>query len=111
MKGKRRAGFILIVTSCCCSGTRAQNRTALRMPLSVSTPQAASPVLPRPKGFADHMKDGKLVLLLDDAIHLALANNPDISIDRAAVSYAKNDVGRQYKPFDPIFSSGFDNQR
>jgi len=69
------------------------------------------PALPPLEGFADHVREGKLVLSLDDTIRLALANNTDVGIDRAAVSVAQNDIGRQRQRFDPVFSASFDNQR
>ena len=55
--------------------------------------------------------DGKLVLSLDDAIRLALANNTDIRIDQTAINTAQNNVHRQYQLFDPIFNASFNDQR
>jgi outer membrane protein len=67
--------------------------------------------LPPPEGFQDQIVDGKLVLSLDDAIRLALANNTDIRIDQTAVVTAQNNVHRQFQLFDPIFTAGFTDQR
>lgn len=68
-------------------------------------------LLPGPQGFQEHIVDGKLVLTLDDAIRLAMANNIDIRVDQATVDFAKNSVYRQYALFDPLASASFVDQR
>ena len=67
--------------------------------------------LPGPQGFQEHIVDGKLVLTLDDAIRLAMANNIDIRVDQATVDFAKNNVHRQSALFDPLASASFVDQR
>jgi len=67
--------------------------------------------LPGPQGFQEHIVDGKLVLTLDDAIRLAMANNIDIRVDQATVDFAKNNVYRQSALFDPLASASFVDQR
>jgi len=64
-----------------------------------------------PQGFQEHIVDGKLVLTLDDAIRLAMANNIDIRVDQATVDFAKNNVYRQSALFDPLASASFVDQR
>jgi outer membrane protein len=67
--------------------------------------------LPEPQGFQNHIVDGKLVLTLDDAIRLAMANNIDIRVDQAAVDFAQNNVHRQFAPFDPVANASFVDER
>ncbi len=67
--------------------------------------------LPGPQGFQEHIVDGKLVLTLDDAIRLAMANNIDIRVDQGTVDFAKNNVYRQSALFDPLASASFVDQR
>jgi outer membrane protein TolC len=64
-----------------------------------------------PQGFQEHIVEGKLVLTLDDAIRLAMANNIDIRVDQATVDFAKNNVYRQSALFDPLASASFADQR
>jgi outer membrane protein TolC len=79
--------------------------------LGIPTRIAPLAPLPGPKGFEDHIVDGKLVLSLDAAIRLAMANNTDIHIDQAATDLARNNIHRQYQLFDPVFTSSFNDQR
>lgn len=75
----------------------------LGIPARISPPPPVQP----PQGFQEHIKDGRLELTLDDAIQLALANNTDMRLDRAAVDLASNNVFRQYAPFDPLANASF----
>ncbi|HKW76733.1 MAG TPA: TolC family protein, partial [Terriglobales bacterium] len=67
--------------------------------------------LPASEGFQDYVRDGKLVLSLDDAIRLAFANNTDIRLDQSTMETARNSVLRSFRPFDPQFTSSFNDQR
>jgi outer membrane protein TolC len=67
--------------------------------------------LSAPQGFQEHVVDGKLVLTLDDAIRLAMANNLDIRIDQTAIDMAKDNVHRQFAPFDPVANASFNDSR
>ena len=108
---KRKLSAALVFGWILCAGSpRAQDHRRLETRLGPS-PQNTAPALPPLEGFPDLVRDGKLVLSLDDAIRLALANNTDISIDRAAVALAQNDIGRQHQRFDPAFAASFDNNR
>jgi outer membrane protein TolC len=79
----------------------------------LGVPAAQKPLtpLPPPEGFQEHIADGKLVLSLDDAIRLAMANNTDIRIDQTAINTAQNNIFRQYQLFDPVFTGSFNDQR
>lgn len=92
------------------TGAAAQNR-APAAPRSGAASRQNAANLPPLEGYEDHVKEGKLVLSLDDTIRLALGNNTDVSIDRAPVSIARNNIGRQRQRFDPTFSASFNNQR
>jgi outer membrane protein TolC len=59
----------------------------------------------------DYVRDGKLVLSLEDAIRLAFANNSDIRLDQSALHTAANNLLRQFGPFDPKLNSFFNDQR
>ncbi len=88
-----------------------QENYKLERLLGIPSTQKPLAPLPPPEGFQDHIVDGKLVLSLDDAIRLALANNTDIRIDQTAINTAQNNVHRQYQLFDPIFNASFNDQR
>jgi outer membrane protein TolC len=69
------------------------------------------PPLLGPQGFEEHIVDGKLVLSLDVAIRLAMANNTDIRVDQSGIDFAKNNLHRQFQLFDPVASASFNDQR
>src|ERR1051326_6784372 len=48
--------------------------------------------LPAPQALRDYVSQGKLRLTLDDAIRLALLNNPDLRIEQSKVAEARYDV-------------------
>jgi outer membrane protein len=100
--------LLLIVTAVPCHGQGTDRRERL-----MGIPAHIPPVepLPGPQGFQEHIVDGKLVLTLDDAIRLAMANNIDVHIDQTAVSLAENNVQRQFAPFDPVANASFSDQR
>jgi outer membrane protein len=100
--------LLLIVTAAPCRGQESDRLERL-MGIPAHIPPVA--LLPAPQGFQDHIVDGKLVLTLDDAIRLAMANNIDVHIDQAAVSLAENNVHRQFAPFDPVANASFSDQR
>jgi outer membrane protein len=99
-------GFCLLVT-----GARGQDTYRLERLTGIPAHIPPPGRLPTPEGFQEHVVDGKLVLSLDDAIHLAMANNIDIHMDQAAVNMAENNVHRQFAPFDPIANASFLDQR
>jgi outer membrane protein len=89
----------------------AQDRPRREGVVVPAAPQDAAKALPPFEAYEDYVRDGKLVLSLDDTVRLALSNNTDVSIDRASVSVAHNDIGRQHQRFDANFTASFDNQR
>lgn len=101
--------FLLIVLAA--GSARGQESNARERLLGIPARIAPVAPLPPPTGFQEHVMDGKLVLSLDDAIRLALANNTDIHIDQAALDFAQNSLHRQFQPFDPIASASFNDQR
>src|SRR5882762_798636 len=90
---------------------RAQDASRLETLLGISGRQKPAPPLLPPQGLEDHIANGKLVLSLDDAIRLALANNTDIQLDRSQIAFAQNNLSRVHAPFDPSLTSSFANQR
>jgi outer membrane protein len=93
------------------SPAQAQGRTRLETLLGSPAKQRSAPPLVPPQGFQDHVRDGKLVLSLDDAIRLTFANNTDIRLDQSAVDTASHNILRQFQPFDPAVTSSFNAQR
>src|SRR5260221_10844465 len=67
--------------------------------------------LPPLQDFQDCIRDGKLVLSLEDAIRLALMNNTDVRLDQSAIDRTSNNVLRQFHPFDPTLTTTFNDQR
>jgi hypothetical protein len=109
--------LIRVLASCAaaflfwCAPAFSQDDYKLERLLGIPAVQKPLAPLPPPEGFQQHITDGKLVLSLDDAIHLALANNTDIRIDQTAINTAQNNVFRQYQLFDPVFNGSFSDQR
>src|SRR5437588_899729 len=91
--------------------TQAQSSARLESWLGIPARQRPAPPLAPLQGFQDHVRDGKLILSLDDAIRLAFANNTDIRLDQSAVDTASNNILRQFQPFDPAVNSTFTSQR
>src|SRR5690348_933039 len=89
----------------------AQESLRLERVLGVPVRQRLAPPLPAAEGLADHIVDGKLTLSLEDAIRLALANSTDIRLDHTQIDFAKDGLQRTYAPFDPLFTSSFNDQR
>jgi HAE1 family hydrophobic/amphiphilic exporter-1 len=92
------------------ASANAQNSARLESLLGIPAKHRPAPLAPL-QGFQDLIRDGKLVLSLDDAILLALANNTDIRLDQSAVDVAGNNVLRQFQPFDPALTSSFNSLR
>src|SRR2546429_7739233 len=86
---------------------RAQNAPLLERWLGIGARQKPAPPLATLQGLQDHVSNGKLVLALDDAIRLALANNTDIRLDHSQIDFAQNNLGRAHSPFDPVATSSF----
>jgi outer membrane protein TolC len=105
--------LVLIALCFALGGARslAQDSNLRERLLGIPAKIAPAPPLPAPQGFQDHVVDGKLVLTLDDAIRLAMANNIDIHIDQSNVEFALNNVHRQFAPFDPVANASFNDQR
>lgn len=64
-----------------------------------------------PQGFQQFIKTGRLVLSLNDAIFLALANNTEIQIDQTSVDNAKTAIEAARTPFDPTVNASFNTLR
>jgi outer membrane protein len=90
---------------------KSQNSSRLESLLEIPVNNKLAPPLPALQDFQDCIRDGKLVLSLEDAIRLALANNTDVRLDRSAIDTASNNVVRQFHPFDPTLTSSFNDQR
>src|SRR5207302_5148706 len=90
---------------------RAQDAPLLERWLGIGARQKPAPPLAPLQGLQDHVSNGKLVLALDDAIRLALANNTDIRLDHSQIDSAQNNLGRAHSPFDPVATSSFADTR
>src|SRR5207244_13106608 len=101
--------FVIVVFPLLIPGlpARAQNAPRLERWLGIGTHQKPAPPLAPLQGLQDHVSNGKLVLALDDAILLALANNTDIRLDHSQSDSAQNNLGRAHSPFDPVATSSF----
>ncbi|HYW98993.1 MAG TPA: TolC family protein [Candidatus Elarobacter sp.] len=86
---------------------RAQNAPVLERWLGIGARQKPAPPLAPVQGLQDHVSNGKLVLALDDAVRLALANNTDVRLDHSQIDLAQNNLGRAQSPFDPVATSSF----
>jgi len=107
-----RSLFILIALILASSfSVRAQDASRRETLLGISGRQKPAPPLHAPQGWQDHIANGKLVLSLDDAIRLALANNTDIQLDRSQIEFAQNNLSRVHARFDPSLTSSFADQR
>jgi outer membrane protein TolC len=102
---------VCLVAVCCASVVYAQASVRLERLTGIPARIAPAAPLPPPRGLQAHVKDGKLVLSLDDAIALTLQNNTDIEIDSAAVQLAQNALHSAYGTFDPQLSSSFNSTR
>jgi len=105
--------FVIVVFSLLIPGlpARAQNAPRLERWLGIGTHQKPAPPLAPLQGLQDHVSNGKLVLSLDDAIRLALANNTDIRFDRSQIEFAQDSLHRAHGPFDPLVTSSFADSR
>jgi len=101
--------FVIVVFSLLIPGLPAwaQNAPRLERWLGIGTHQKPAPPLAPLQGLQDHVSNGKLVLSLDDAIRLALANNTDVRLDHSQIDLAQNNLGRAQSPFDPVATSSF----
>src|SRR5436309_737972 len=90
---------------------RAQDAPLLERWLGIGARQKPAPPLAPLQGLQDHVSNGKLVLALDDAIRLALANNTDIRLDHSQIDSAQNSLHRAHGPFDPLVTSSFADSR
>lgn len=106
-----RAVACLILLTLAASQVDAQQSYRAERFLGIPVKEKPLAPLSGPQGFDAHIVEGKLVLSLDDAIRLALANNTDIRVDETAIDTAFNNVHRQYSLFDPVFTGSFNDQR
>jgi outer membrane protein len=67
--------------------------------------------LPGPQEFRQYVVAGKLLLSVEDAIRLALANNTDIHLDQAPIGNAHDSIERAEAPFEPDVRTGFNATR
>jgi outer membrane protein len=67
--------------------------------------------LPGPEGLRDYLVDGRLRLVLSDAIRLTLLNNTQIRVNQLQYEATRFAIQRAYQPFDPVFISGFNAGR
>src|ERR1700731_2302846 len=106
----RYLGVVIAVLFCALC---AQGQSTSRLETLFGIPAKNKPASPLPplQGFQDCIRDGKLILSLDDAIRLALANNTDIRLDQSAIDTARDSVLRAFHPFDPVVISSFNDQR
>jgi outer membrane protein len=63
--------------------------------------------LPGPEHLRDYVVDGKLRLTLEQAIQLALVNDPDFHIDELSYQNSRFAILRAYAPFDPFLANTF----
>lgn len=67
--------------------------------------------IPGPQGLRDFVVNGKLRLGLADAVQLTLANNSDVHINQLNYEVTRFAILRARQPFDPLFSSNFNQLR
>jgi outer membrane protein TolC len=103
--------FVISVGLVCLASSRAQNSSPLETFLGIGVRQKPAAPLPTPQGLQDHVVSGKLVLSLDDAIRLTLANNTDVRIDHSQIDFALDSLSRAHSPFDPLATSSFSGIR
>ncbi|HEV2340941.1 MAG TPA: TolC family protein [Candidatus Acidoferrales bacterium] len=115
MKFARRSfseiALVMIVLLIGAAPTRGQAAPAAPPMTEKLARQKLQNALPIPQGFKDYVKDGKLQLSLADAIQLAMENNTDIQLDKAAIDTSRYAIGFARGPFDPILTSNFNAQR
>ncbi|MEO8025966.1 MAG: TolC family protein [Bryobacteraceae bacterium] len=75
------------------------------------TPIPTRVELQPPTRLSDFVVEGKLELSLRSALDLALANNPDISIQVLAIEIPKDSILRAYSVFDPLAIASFNPTR
>ena len=59
----------------------------------------------------DFFYDGQLELSLRAFLELAMANNPDINLQKLAILEQQNNIERAYSPFDPNLTLSFNSNR
>jgi outer membrane protein len=110
VKAIRAMGCCALLALLCGSARSQETHRAERL-LGIPAKEKPLTALAGPQGFEEHIVVGKLVLSLDDAIRVAMANNTDIRIDETPVYTAQNNIQRQYQLFDPVFTGSFNDQR
>jgi outer membrane protein len=111
MKVARQLATCVAVWLLCVIPAAAQQSLRLERLLGIPARQQPARPLPAPEGFSAHILDGKITLSLEDAIRLALANNTDIHLDHTQIEFADDNLHRAFGPFDPLFTSSFNDQR
>lgn len=61
--------------------------------------------LPGPEHLRDYVVDGKIRITLEQAVQLALVNDPDFHVDELSYENARFAILRAYSPFDPFFTT------
>lgn len=64
-----------------------------------------------PVRLADYVVDGKLELSMKSFLDLAMANNPDIFIQKLSVEVNRNAITRAFAPFDPMVTARYTTTR
>ncbi len=67
----------------------------------------ASTQLPGPEHLRDYVVDGKVRLTLEQAVQLAIANDPDFHVDELSYQNARFGILRAYSQFDPFVATTF----
>lgn len=111
MRAARILAVAILVFAACAASSIAQNASHLETILGIGAKQKPAAPLLAPQGLQNHVVNGRLVLSLDDAIRLALANNTDIHLDHYQVDLAEDNLRRMYAPFDPLLTSSYTDQR
>jgi outer membrane protein len=65
----------------------------------------ASTQLPGPEHLRDYVVDGKVRLTLEQAVQLAIANDPDFHVDELSYQNARFGILRAYSTFDPFVTT------
>jgi len=105
--------FLALGLSSVCALLSAHAQESSRIERLIGYPARVAPATPLqpPRGLHEHVKDGRLVLSLEDVIRLALQNNTDIKIAGAPLELARNALHNTYGPFDPLLNSSFTSSR
>src|SRR5690242_21910833 len=105
---------LLLIISTLCTSLLAQNEIFFPRPAYFKNHFKTTPTkveLQPPARLNDFVVDGKLELSLKNFLDLAMANNPDITIQKVSVERQVNAILRAFGPFDPFLQGGFNTTR